>query len=478
MEQKKINFGQDREMKTTDIEFRNVDFSYDGENKILENFSLKLSENKVYALVGSSGSGKSSLIKLINGIIPEITSAKICGDIKLNCENLLESDITKRSEKISTVFQNPKNQFYVINSLDEIAFALENRKMGKEEIFNRIEYYTKLLSTEKLLNKDLLKLSVGEKQLVAITSVSVMDNEIYLFDEPSASLDRESINRLSEDIKILKKQGKIIIIAEHRLYYLRDILDKIFVIENNKIFSYDKNNVDDVLIKKHHLRILQNIEERDFKNDNYTEKKLFDKSYNEEDELICKDFYCKYSGGKEIFDFSISFSKGIHFIIGENGIGKSSFIRIICGLNKGQKGEVYYCKEKIKNHAGNISLVMQDVNYQLFTESVYSEISIVSNDEKLKEETLREFGLWDKKDFHPQSLSGGEKQRLALALAKASPKGIVILDEPTSGLCFKNMRNLIKVIKEMKEDGKIIIIITHDYEFIKMTQENVVKFVK
>lgn len=190
MEQKKINFGQDREMKTTDIEFRNVDFSYDGENKILENFSLKLSENKVYALVGSSGSGKSSLIKLINGIIPEITSAKIFGEIKLNGENLLESDITKRSEKISTVFQNPKNQFYAINSLDEIAFALENRKMEKEEIFNRIEYYTKLLSTEKLLNKDLLKLSGGEKQLVAITSVSVMDNEIYLFDEPSASLDR------------------------------------------------------------------------------------------------------------------------------------------------------------------------------------------------------------------------------------------------------------------------------------------------
>lgn len=120
---------------------------------------------------------------------------------------------------------------------------------------------------------------------------------------------------------------------------------------------------------------------------------------------------------------------------------------------------------------------MQDVNYQLFTDSVYSEISIVSDDDLLKEKILRDLGLWDKKDRHPQALSGGEKQRLALGLALASEKEIVLLDEPTSGLCLKNMKKLISFLKEMKKQNKTIIIITHDYEFIKSADENILEFV-
>lgn len=120
---------------------------------------------------------------------------------------------------------------------------------------------------------------------------------------------------------------------------------------------------------------------------------------------------------------------------------------------------------------------MQDVNYQLFTDSVYSEISIVSDNDLLKEKILRDLGLWDKKGRHPQALSGGEKQRLALGLALASKKEIVLLDEPTSGLCLKNMTKLISFLKEMKKQNKTIIIITHDYEFIKSADENILEFV-
>ena len=120
---------------------------------------------------------------------------------------------------------------------------------------------------------------------------------------------------------------------------------------------------------------------------------------------------------------------------------------------------------------------MQDVNYQLFTESVEMEMAIVSDDKSLIEKSLLALNLADKKDCHPQRLSGGEKQRLALGLAMASPKEIVILDEPTSGLCYENMQRLIEIIKQMKHAGKTIIIISHDYEFIKNTDENIVEFV-
>ncbi len=164
-------------------------------------------------------------------------------------------------------------------------------------------------------------------------------------------------------------------------------------------------------------------------------------------------------------------------LMGKSGSGKSSFIRNLCGLNKKQKGEVFYKNRRIKNHGDYISLVMQDINYQLFTESVLTEMKIVTDDEKKIEEILKKLELWDRRESHPQKLSGGEKQRLALGLAMASPKEIVVLDEPTSGLCFENMKRLIGILKEMKDEGKTIIVISHDYEFIKNSKENIVEFV-
>lgn len=111
-------------------------------------------------------------------------------------------------------------------------------------------------------------------------------------------------------------------------------------------------------------------------------------------------------------------------------------------------------------------MVMQDVNYQIFTESVWREISIVSDDDEKKRRVLEDLSLYDKKDAHPQSLSGGEKQRLMIALAIVSDKPIVILDEPTSGLCKEQMMTIIKYLQKMKNEKKTVIVVTHDYELI------------
>lgn len=462
------------------LEFKNFSLSFkesDKENKILDQINIKFEKGTINVITGKSGAGKSSLIKSINGIIPEIDKAKLAGDLLLNGKSLLDKDISSRSNFIATVFQNPKNQFYAVNSLDEIAFALENRNEPRDNIYKKISYYSKLLSSDSLLDKDLFTLSGGQKQLIAITSVAVMDNEVYIFDEPSASLDKESIKKLSSCLEVLKSMGKIIIIAEHRLYYLKNILDKLIVIENKKSITYTKNQLTPKVIKDHKLRTLDEIRKEDLKSDKYQIKNLFDKNCDKTQGLLCNDFSCAYKDTPQIFDFSISFEPGIYFIIGANGIGKSSFIRTLCGLNKKQNGKIYYKNKHIKNHGAYISLVMQDVNYQLFTESVEMEMAIVSDDKNLIEKSLLALNLADKKDRHPQRLSGGEKQRLALGLAMASPKEIVILDEPTSGLCYENMQRLIEIIKQMKNAGKTIIIISHDYEFIKNTDENIVEFI-
>lgn len=462
------------------LEFKDFSLSFvedEVENRILEDINLKFEKGSINVITGRSGCGKSSLIKTINGIIPEVDKAKLEGDILLDGESILKTDITDRSRFISTVFQNPKNQFYAINSLDEIAFALENRNISREKIYEKIEYFSKLLNSQDLLGKDLFKLSGGQKQLIAINSVAVMDNEIYIFDEPSASLDRESIEKLTHCLEVLKSMGKIIIIAEHRLYYLKEIMDRLLLIENRKILSYSKDRISEEILEKYRLRTLKDIEKEELISKSYEVKNLFDDSFDEGKSLICRDFTCQYEKNPKLFDFSMSFDPGIYFIIGANGIGKSSFIRNLCGLNKKQKGEVFYKNKIIKNHGDYISLVMQDVNYQLFTESVLTEMKIVADDEKKIEEILKKLELWNRKESHPQKLSGGEKQRLALGLAMASPKEIVVLDEPTSGLCFENMKRLIDILKEMKDEGKTIIVISHDYEFIKNSKENIVEFV-
>ncbi|MDY3006717.1 ABC transporter ATP-binding protein [Anaerococcus sp. AGMB00486] len=461
------------EFKDFSLYFKDQD---EKEIKILDRINLAFKKGTINVITGKSGSGKSTLISLINGIIPEINKANISGDILFEGNSLLDKNISDRSLFISTVFQNPKNQFYAVNSLDEIAFGLENRNISKDGIYKKINHFTKLLQTENLLDRDLMKLSGGEKQLVAITSVSVMDNEIYIFDEPSASLDKESIIRLKSAINQLKNLGKIIIIAEHRLYYLKDILDKLYIIKNKKVIGFDALKINDDIIKENKLRSINLIEKNNLRHKSYEVKNLFDKTYDKNKSLKFLNFKCRYKK-RTIFNFNLSLDQGIYFIIGENGVGKSSFIRNVCNLNKKQKGDFFINDDKISFPPAYISLIMQDVNYQLFTESVLSEMQIVEVDERKIDRILKMVELFDKKNSHPQSLSGGEKQRLALGLAFVSSKKIVIMDEPTSGLCYPSMEKLVKIIKKMKKDGKTVIIVSHDYEFISMANENILEFV-
>ena len=203
---------------------------------------------------------------------------------------------------------------------------------------------------------------------------------------------------------------------------------------------------------------------------------LDDKNNFSNGDLSCHNFKKKYEKNK-IFDFSISFNKGVNFIIGKNGIGKSTFIKLLTGTTKGH-GDVFVNQKKVTKQNKEIFMVMQDPSSQLFTESVLSEVSTVSEDKSLNEKMLEKMGLLSKLEKHPQSLSGGEKQRLLIAIARLSNKPIIILDEPTSGLCKPQMNTLINFLHDMEREGKLIIIITHDFEFIKHCGGNIYEFSK
>lgn len=467
------------------LEIKNLELKY-GDKIILENINLKVKKGEILLLTGNSGSGKSTLLKVLNGIIPEINEADISGEIILEGKPILKEDISNRSRFVSTVFQNPKTQFYCVDSTDELAFALENRNIPKDDMIKIIDEYTSLLNTKHLMNKNIFSLSGGEKQLIAITSVACMNNEVYIFDEPSSSLDKKSIELLKGAMIKLKNAGKIIIVAEHRLYYLKDVMNKIAILDKRNVKVFEKEMITEEflyqLIKKYNLRTINKIEIDDLKKIGVSRVDLYEKENNKMNlkqkdiVLECKNFEVSYAN-KKVFNMNIYFSNDIYFIIGENGVGKSTFIKKLSKLVKG-KGESFYKGKKIHKPYKFISMVMQDVNYQIFTESVWQEISIVSDDDIKKKKVLEELDLYDKRDMHPQVLSGGEKQRLMIALAKVCNKPIVIFDEPTSGLCKKQMLQMVCYLRQMKEDGKVIIVITHDYELINECSGRIYEFVK
>lgn len=452
------------------IKFEDVSFFYESEKENIgvHNINLNIKKGEVIVLCGSSGCGKTTITRILNGLIPNYYEGKFNGKLFVKGNEMSNASIYDFVGDIGSVFQNPRSQFFCVEAMDEMAFGCENLLFEEEETFKRIKNSCDDLDINHLMKKNLFRLSGGEKQKIACASVSAINPDIYVLDEPSSNLDIESIEDLRKLILSWKNNGKTIVISEHRLYWLAQIADQ---------FVYLKNgSIDKIFSNKEFLKIKDNKRNEmglrslnPFKLDLLKSCKCCKKNINIEG--------LKFKNKKKtIIDIDpISLPENAIFgILGDNGAGKTSFAKSLCGLEKKTKGTVNLkgknlnCKKRLKN----CYMVMQDVNHQLFTESVFDEVllSMEGEDEELKknkvEAILKGLNLYDKKELHPMSLSGGEKQRVAIASAIASDKPIVILDEPTSGLDYKNMNEVSGYIKEMQNSGKSIFIISHDPELL------------
>ena len=437
------------------VEVKNLSLDY-GKEHILDDISLLVAKGECVLLTGKSGSGKSSIINSINGLAVRYDNAKTKGEIIIDGKNIKDLELYQISMLVSTVFQNPKTYFFNVNTTLELLFYLENIGLVREEMDKRLNEMLEIFPIKNLLDRDIFRLSGGEKQILCIAACYIAGTKIIVMDEPSSNLDIKSIDVLTNMLKILKNKGISIIIAEHRIYYLMDIIDYVFLIDKGKLKeAYSRSE-------------FLELDTRQLKNLGLRGKKLskLEVSYLKDGgEYQIKDLSYKFVD-EYLSVKNISFKLGkIYGIIGYNGLGKSTLLRCLIGLEKKSKEEIYFKGEKLskKGRLKNSSLVMQDVNHQLFTDEVFKELSLgVKNfDEEKAKIILKDLGLDEFRERHPMSLSGGQKQRLAIASVMCKDSTFVYYDEPTSGMDYSNMMKISKLIKKYRNKDKIFFIVSH-----------------
>lgn len=508
------------------LTLHNLSVFYD-ENQVVHAINLNVSPGECVVLTGESGSGKSSIINAINGLGARYDNARIEGTIALDGDELTQKQIYEIAMLASSVFQNPKTHFFNVDTTQELLFFLENTGVPKQNMQKRLQDLLSLFPIAHLLNRSIFELSGGEKQILCLASAYISGCKLILLDEPTSNLDHISIALLADMLKRLKQQGITLLIAEHRLYYLRDILDRLVHIQNGEIqrcytqeefahLTCDelharglRSNSDDVLTVPELLPYAENSSGEPgagagavARSELHSELRSEPSSepgtelYSElriEKLALCfsKQRNVRANDSTEhnvradnssacdvctngLFIGGVTFqTNNIYGIVGRNGCGKSSFIKSLIGVMKQSKETVLYQGKQCnkRRRVALSSLVMQDVNSQLFSESVEHELTLThtnmtddSLDALLEQLNIRAF-----KQAHPMSLSGGQKQRVAIATSVVDGAALMFFDEPTSGMDYKNMLAISRCIQALKNRDRIIFIVSHDVEFLNLT---------
>ena len=454
------------------IEIKKVSFQHENAEKpSLKNVSLTIAEGECVLLCGESGSGKTTVTRLINGLIPHFYEGKMEGCAMVNGLNVTEAELYDTARIVGSVFQNPRSQFFCVDTTSELAFGCENMGMPEGEILSRVDEAAKELNIEKLLGRSIFELSGGEKQKISCASVSALRPEVMVLDEPTSNLDVHAIEELKQTLLGWKAAGKTIVIAEHRLSWLRDLCDRVICMKDGQVaFDLSMQAFTQYSTEQLHQMGLRSLCDENIA--------PVQNSVPETETMQLQNFCFSYDGTPVLNIPHLSLPlNGIIALVGPNGAGKSTFSRCLCGLEKKFKGQVNINGQLWKNRQllKNCYMVMQDVNHQLFCETVADEVQLGMRSENRSdvERVLEMLDLSNLRERHPMSLSGGQKQRVAIASAILAGKEILIFDEPTSGLDFRHMEQTAALLSSLK-GNQTVLIVTHDPELIQRCCDHIV----
>ena len=428
------------------IRLKEVSFKYDGaKENVLENINLTVEYGETVLLSGVSGEGKSTLLSIINGVIPFVNSGEFSGSVEIDGKDVTKLKISERSKLIGTVLQNADEQIIYDLVNEEIAFGCENLNIASEEIDRRIERFTTLMQIEK--NEKTKTLSGGQKQRLITASTLAMEQKIIILDEPLANLDTHTAHILLKALRNLANSGYAVLIVEHRLDVVKNYIDKVMRIENKQLFtSTDINDLNSGIKTIPHA-------------DGSLPGEVLIKGE--------KLFFA--AGDRNIIDgLDIEIRAGERIVLlGENGCGKTTLMRMLARLNKPNDGALSQTITKSKKANSKwfskVGYVYQNPTYQLFMPTLLSEISFKAKSEEMARKMINAFGLSGLEQRHPQSLSEGQKRRASIAAVCASEPTVLFLDEPTVGQDYKNLCKTVETVNKINKNlGTAIVTVTHD----------------
>ena len=491
------------------IEFKNFSYKYRTQtNPTLKNINLTINEGEKVLIIGSSGSGKSTVAKCINALIPSSYPGKIEGQVTVCGLNPEKEGIFSMSKHVGTVLQDTDGQFIGLTVAEDIAFALENDNTPVEEMHRKVLEAAKTVNADSLLNSVPGALSGGQKQRVSLAGILVDDVDIFLFDEPLANLDPAAGKKIISLIdEINKNQKKTIIIIEHRL---EDVLyknvDRIIVMENGEIAAdtTPEKLLCTNLLPQKGIReplyisalkyagcVLQPEEKPEHVDtiniEPHKEKLLswftkIEKPLEEPQKPVAlelKNVSFKYDENAPLTVKNVSFS--IHrgemvSIVGTNGAGKSTIASLICGFNVQNEGQILLdgediTKLSIKERGERIGFVLQNQNQMISKSIIFDEVALGLVVRKVPKEEIKErvnnalkiCGMYPFRNWPVSAISFGQKKRVTIASILVMNPEVIILDEPTAGQDYAHYTEIMEFLRKLnRELGITIIMITHD----------------
>ena len=469
------------------IDVASLSFSYVSELtgdrvEALKDVDLSADAGSLTLVCGASGCGKSTLMKALTGLVPQMTPGELDGLVRINGRNLADVALTDVGHLCSSVFQNPRTQFFCDTVAEELAFCGENYGRERATLRQQSERAAKLMGISHLLERKLTTLSGGQLQKVALACALASGAPVLLADEPTSNLDPAAISEVRAALKVLKEQGLTIVVVEHRLHFLRGLADQVLLMESGRVTrrwnGAEFFSMGQAQRRSLGLRTLVDPGPPETwvgQVQAARQEKQVGRQENREAtpsqvRLSCRGLSFAYGASPVFEGLDADFPAGqITCIAGANGVGKTTLVRVLCGLAAPSSGSISLdgVPASRKTRRSACALVMQDTGRQLFSDTLAGELTIGASHASGQsgEQLLADFDLANLGERHPLSLSGGQKQRLVIAAARATGRPIVILDEPTSGVDARHLDSITATLRRIADEGAAVVVVTHDGEF-------------
>ena len=488
------------------ITFKNVSLIYpNAQRTILEALNFEVFEGELVLVIGHTGAGKSSLIKLINGLVPHHTGGILTGEITVAGRSTRELKPGQLSDVIGIVGQNPINGFVTDVVEEEIAFGLETMGIAPEIMRKRVEEVLDLLSLAPLRNREIATLSGGEQQRVAIGAALVLNPKVLLLDEPTSALDPIAAEEVLSILhRLVHDLGLTVILAEHRLERVIQFADRIMrigddgevaigkpgeILEDSPIAPPIVNLAKALDLSEISLSVRELRRRTESIRELLQDLPLPTKIAESESEILLSlnNVSVKYDAKYALSNISFEIKRGeVVALMGRNGAGKSSLLRSAVGQSPIISGTVLInginpVKLTGKNLIRHVGYVPQEPGDLLYGQSVKAECELADNDNGVPVGTTQtiyeNLMAIPNLNAHPRDLSEGQRLGLALSVILSANPDLIILDEPTRGLDYVAKNKLIKILQKLVVDSnqqKSVVIATHDVELVAEVAERVI----